>query len=109
MPAAILDLGTENLIDNQVRVDEELLARRSAAVGRDHIGIKGLKQGDSAGIVAGEGPPGLGGHPRLPAPHGARTHLGHEALEQPSAQPPRQASGTREPGWTITEAGANTE
>jgi hypothetical protein len=78
MPPAILDLGTENLIDSQVRVDEKLLARCSAAVGREHIGIKGLREGDSAGIVAGEGRLDLGCDPRFQPRHGLWTHLGRK-------------------------------
>src|SRR6266436_134852 len=49
-----------------------------AGLGRDHIGIKGLKQGDSAGIVAGEGRLDLGCDPRFQPRHGLWTHLGQE-------------------------------
>jgi hypothetical protein len=40
--------GIDRLLDSQARVDQEFLARRSAAVGRDDIGIERLKQGDGA-------------------------------------------------------------
>src|SRR6266404_7179648 len=75
------DIGTEDLLDSQARVDEEFLARCPAAVGRDDIGIERLNQRDSAGVLAGEGRLDLVCDPRFQPRLDLWTHLGQEMKE----------------------------
>ena len=85
----------ECLLDSQVRIDQEFLARRSTAISRDEAGIECLKQRDGAGVVAGEGRPDFTGNPRFQPRLDLRTHLGQEVKEQPAADTPRHAGATR--------------
>ena len=86
----IVSAGIDRLLDSQARIDQEFLARRSTAIGRDDVGIECLKQGDGAGVVAGEGRPDFTGNPCFQPRLDLRTHLGQEVKEQPAADTPRQ-------------------
>src|SRR6266446_7648666 len=92
----IVSTGIDRLLDGQVRVDQEFLARRSTAVGRDDIGIERLKEGDGAGVVAGEGRPDFTGNPCFQPRLELWTHLGQEVKEQPAADTPHHAGATRQ-------------